>query len=101
MAVIPRLQTTLDSVNTFLGSIQTRTLPMIQGAAAGVRDTVTAITKGKNPTPQPIQQPAAMQELVPRNVGGLPSGTLFGVSTTMLLVGLIGVAFIWYSTRRR
>lgn len=89
------VQGTLDRIGQTVDKIAAA-LPVIRSTA----DSVSTVING-TPTRSAVQQPSAVQELVPRNVGGLNVGTAAGISTTMLVVGGLAVLLIFLSVRRR
>lgn len=74
---------TIDNATAKIAAV----LPVIRSTA----ESITTAING-HPDRASVQQPSSVQELVPRNVGGLDPALGKGLINTMLIVG--GIAFV-------
>lgn len=93
---VPKLSNILADIESAAVKVQ-QTVPIIRSTV----DSVTTIASGKSPTPSPYQQPATVQELVPRNVGQLDANVAKTAIPSFLVLGGIAALVIVVFGRRR
>jgi hypothetical protein len=97
MAILPTLQNIAGKIGEASQTVQD-TLAIVDKTIQSSRNTITAITKGKSPTPS--AEPATVSELVPRNVGGLTVKP-GDIGQIMLIVGVVAGLIIIANVRKR
>jgi len=97
MSVLPAARNFLDDLGDALNKFNNETLPMVQATYQSAEAAGNTLAKGKSTT---TIAPATAQELVPRDMGNL-SSVAGGISGTMLLVGLIAIAAVFFMAKRR
>jgi hypothetical protein len=97
MSLLPTARNFLDDLGSALNTFNNETLPMVQATYQSAEAAGQTLAKGKSTTPI---APSTAQELVPRDMGNL-SSVGAGISGTMLVVGLIAVAAVFFMAKRR